>query len=154
MILLSEGVSDFSAAGKPVEPHAVILKRSRSVIYEVTAIKTFVGLDVSQKKTGICVIDHNGNKIRMANVDTHPGIIAVYLFSEGFDDSKVGLETGPLCVRLYHALKSFGLNIDCIHAHHFHATLSMQLNKTDQNDAFGIARGPFRMVQTSTCHKP
>lgn len=34
-------------------------------------MKTFVGLDVSQKKTSICVVDHNGNKIRMANVDTH-----------------------------------------------------------------------------------
>ena len=39
-------------------------------------MKTFVGLDVSQKKTSVCVIDHNGNKIRMANVDTHPGVIA------------------------------------------------------------------------------
>ncbi|WP_193168625.1 IS110 family transposase, partial [Klebsiella variicola] len=103
-------------------------------------MKTFVGLDVSQKKTSVCVIDHNGNKIRMANVDTHPGVIADYLFSEGFDKSKIGLETGPLCVWLYHSLKSFGLDIDCIHARHVHAALSMQLNKTDQNDAFGIAR--------------
>lgn len=29
-------------------------------------MKTFVGLDVSQNKTGGCMIDHNGNKIRMA----------------------------------------------------------------------------------------
>ncbi|HAT1612862.1 TPA: IS110 family transposase [Raoultella planticola] len=74
-------------------------------------MKTFVGLNVSQKKTSVCVIDHNGNKIRMANVDTHPGVNADYLFSEGFDKSKIGLETGPLCVWLYHSLKNFGLNI-------------------------------------------
>ncbi|WP_404652127.1 hypothetical protein [Raoultella terrigena] len=92
-------------------------------------MKTFVGLDVSQKKTSVCVIDHNGNKIRMANVDTHPGVIADYLFSEGFDKSKIGLETGPLCVWLYHSLKSIGLDIDCIHARHAHAALSMQLIK-------------------------
>lgn len=122
-------------------------------------MKTFVGLDVSQKKTSICVIDHNGNKIRMVNVDTHPGVIADYLFSEGFDKSKVGLETGPLCVWLYHSLKSFGLDIDCIHARHVHAALSMQLNKTDQNDAFGIARlvlsGWYKPVHVKSleCHQ-
>ncbi|WP_054633293.1 IS110 family transposase [Pantoea stewartii] len=103
-------------------------------------MKTFIRLDVSQKKTSICVIHHSGNKIRMANLDTHPDVIADYLFSEGFDNSKVGLETGSLCVWLYHSLKSLGLDIDCIHACHVHAALSMQLNKTDQNDAFGIAR--------------
>ncbi|MFC3393586.1 hypothetical protein [Brenneria rubrifaciens] len=39
---------------------------------------TFIGLDVSQKKTSICVIAHNGNKIRTVNVDKHPGVIADY----------------------------------------------------------------------------
>lgn len=34
-------------------------------------MKTLVGLDVSQKKTSAFVIDHNGNKTRMANVDAH-----------------------------------------------------------------------------------
>ncbi|MGE0969897.1 hypothetical protein ACQFN5_08270 [Klebsiella sp. WOUb02] len=43
-------------------------------------MKTFVGLDVSQKKTSVCVIDHNGNKIRMANVDTHPRLSLIISF--------------------------------------------------------------------------
>lgn len=98
-------------------------------------MKTFVGLDVSQKKTSVCVIDHEGNKVRMASVDTHTGVIADYLFSKDFDKSKIGPETGPLCVWLYYSLKSFGLDIDCIRARHTHAALSMQLNKTEQNDA-------------------
>ncbi|WP_421672857.1 hypothetical protein [Raoultella terrigena] len=51
-------------------------------------MKTLIGLDVSQKKTSVCVIDNNGNKIRMANVDTHPGVIADYLFSEGLISQK------------------------------------------------------------------
>jgi len=70
------------------------------VIFEVAAMKNFVGLNVSENKTSICVIDQNGNKIRMANVDTHPGVIADYLFSKGFDNSKMGLGAGPLCVWL------------------------------------------------------
>ena len=122
------------------QSHAVILMRSQSVISEVSVMKNFVGLDVSHKKTSVYVIGHNGNKIRMANVDTHPGVIADYLFSEGFDKSKIDLETGPLCVWLYHSLKGFGLDIDCIHARHIHAALSMQLNKTAQHDAFSITR--------------
>jgi len=91
-------------------------------------------------------------------VYTHPGVIADYLFSEGFDKSKVGLETGPLCVWLYHSLKSFGLGIDCVHARHVHSALSMQLNKTDQNDAFGIAQlvlsGWYKPVHVKSleCH--
>lgn len=52
-------------------------------------MKTIVGLDVSQKKISACVIDHSGNKIRMANLDTHPEVIADYLFSEGFNQSKI-----------------------------------------------------------------
>ncbi|WP_407340089.1 IS110 family transposase [Dickeya ananatis] len=122
-------------------------------------MKTFVGLDVSQKKTSICVIDPDGNKIRMVNVETHPAVIANYLFSEGFDKSKVALETGPLSVWLYHSLKSYGLDVDCIHARHVHAALSMQLNKTDPNDAFGIARlvlsGWYKPVHVKSleCHQ-
>lgn len=32
------------------------------------------------------------------------------------------------------------MDVDCIHARNVHAALSMQLNKTDHNDAFDIAR--------------
>lgn len=53
------------------------------MISEVIAMEPFVELDVSQKKTSICTIDQNGNKIRMVNVDTYPDIIANYLFYEG-----------------------------------------------------------------------
>lgn len=63
-------------------------------------MKTFVGLDVSQK-TSTCVTDHNSNTLSMANVETHPAVIADSLFSEGVDKSKVGMETEPLCVWLY-----------------------------------------------------
>lgn len=46
-------------------------------------MKTFVELDVSQKKMSACVIENDGNKIRMVNVDTHPDVIARYYYTVG-----------------------------------------------------------------------
>jgi transposase len=53
---------------------------------------------------------------------------------------RIALETGPLCVWHWHALRSAGLPIICIHARHAKAGLMMQLNKTDQGDAYGPER--------------
>src|SRR5690606_21689931 len=64
----------------------------------------------------------------------------------------------PLAVWLYRSLKNADVDVDCIHAQHVHAALSMQLNKTDQNDALGIARlvrsGWYRPthVKSLDCH--
>lgn len=51
------------------------------------------------------------------------------------------------------------MDVDCIHVRHVHAALSMQLNKTDQNDAFGIARlvlsGWYKPIHVKSleCHQ-
>ncbi|VVE58274.1 transposase [Pandoraea horticolens] len=50
------------------------------------------------------------------------------------------METGPLSVWFYHGLRQRGVPVDCIHARHVHAALATQLNKTDANDAHGIAQ--------------
>lgn len=112
-------------------------------------MKAFVGLDVSQKKTAICIVDAQGVKLCQASVNTCPEDIYEYLVSKGHVTGKIGMETGPLAVWLYHGLRSLGLDVDCIHARHVHAALSMQLNKTDQNDAFGIAK-----LVMSGCYRP
>ncbi|WP_439099854.1 IS110 family transposase [Bradyrhizobium yuanmingense] len=49
-------------------------------------------------------------------------------------------ETGPLAIWLWHGLRALDVPIDCIHARHVAAALSLQVNKTDVNDAFGIAQ--------------
>ena len=53
---------------------------------------------------------------------------------------KVAMETGPLAVWHWHELKAAGIPIVCIHARHAKAALSMQINKTDANDACGLAQ--------------
>lgn len=60
-------------------------------------------------------------------------------------------ETGPLSVWFYHALRAEGLPVICIDARHAKAALDMATNKTDANDADGLARlaevGFFREVR-------
>lgn len=64
------------------------------------------------------------------------------------------METGPLAVWLYQGLRQLGVPIDCIHARHVQAALATQLNKTDANDAYGIAQltrtGWYRPVEVKS----
>ena len=53
---------------------------------------------------------------------------------------RIGLETGPTSTWLWTELKRFGLPVICIDARHAKAVLKMQINKSDRNDAIGIAR--------------
>jgi transposase len=39
-----------------------------------------------------------------------------------------------------HELRNLGLEVVCLDAKHARAALEMQINKTDQNDAEGLAR--------------
>lgn len=52
---------------------------------------------------------------------------------------RVVFETGPLSVWFYHALTAEGLPAICIDARHAKAALDMAANKTDANDADGLA---------------
>jgi len=100
----------------------------------------FVGLDVSTKETAICVIDDAGERVWEGKSRTDPDAIATVLGRRAAGVEKVGIETGPLAVWLWHALAARGLPIVCLHARHAAAALKLQMNKTDRNDAFGLAR--------------
>jgi transposase len=53
---------------------------------------------------------------------------------------RIGLEAGQLSGWLYHELTAADLPVICIDARHAHATLSLKVNKTDTNDAQGLAQ--------------
>ena len=53
---------------------------------------------------------------------------------------RIGLEAGPLSQWLYSALVEAGLPVICVETRHMQAVLKAQINKTDRNDARGIAQ--------------
>ncbi len=100
----------------------------------------YVGLDVSLKQTSICVVDQTGSVVREGVVNSDPEAISVYVRSKAPDAVRIGLETGPTSTWLWTELKQLGLPVICIDARHAKAVLKMQINKSDRNDAIGIAR--------------
>jgi transposase len=100
----------------------------------------YVGLDVSQRETEICVIDGEGRRAWRGKCPSRPEAIAEVLRRHAPDATKVGMETGPLSIWLWHGLRALGVPIACIHARHIAAALCLQVNKTDANDAHGIAQ--------------
>jgi transposase len=101
---------------------------------------TYVGLDVSQKLTSVCVIDDTGRRLWQGSVAADATVLADTIRDRAPEPRKVAMETGPMAVWLYHAMRDLGLVVDCIHARHVHAALSVQINKTDSTDALGIAQ--------------
>jgi transposase len=73
---------------------------------------------------------------------------------ETFTIERIGLEAGPLSQWLYSGLAEAELPIICVETRHMKAALSAQLNKSDRNDARGIAHmmriGLYRPVHVKT----
>src|SRR5260370_24754337 len=67
---------------------------------------------------------------------------------------RIGLEAGPLSQWLFSALAEAGLPVVCVETRHMRAVLKAQINKTDRNDARGIAQmmrvGLYRPVHLKT----
>ncbi len=114
-------------------------------------MKTYVGLDVSQKVTVICVVDDAGEVTWEGTCESNPASILTTLTRRAPKSDLIAFETGPLAVWHWHALKNAGLPVVCLHARHVHAAIALQVNKTDRNDAFAIAQvarsGWFRPVE-------
>ncbi|MGH7096437.1 MAG: IS110 family transposase [Stellaceae bacterium] len=100
----------------------------------------YVGLDVSLKTTAICVVDEQGRRLWRGVCATDPGAISAWVLKHAGADAKVGVETGSMTPWLVHGLRSAGLDVACLDARHVKAALQMWLNKTDENDAEGLAQ--------------
>ena len=114
----------------------------------------FVGLDASKKMTSVCVMDGDGNLVKETTVETDPAVIVAYLRGERRRYRRIGLESTGFAPWLYEGLAKAGLPIICIEARHAHGVLKARLNKTDRNDARGIAElmrvGIYKAVHVKT----
>jgi len=100
----------------------------------------YVGLDVSLKLTSICIVDRTGKVEREGVVASDPEAIATFIKLHAPHVVRIGLETGATSTWLWTELNKVGLPVICIDARHARAVLRMQINKSDRNDAAGIAR--------------
>src|SRR5260370_1360718 len=131
-------------------PHEAASKHQR----RSAAMQHYVGLDVSVKETSVCIVDKAGKWIREVKVATKPAAILAVLTEEALAIERIGLEAGPLSQWLYGALAEAGLPVICVETRHMKAALSAQINKSDRNDARGIAQmmrvGLYRRVHVKT----
>jgi transposase len=122
-------------------------------------MEVYVGLDVSLKETSICVVDGSGKIVSEGTVLSEPLALAEFLRAQAGSAKRIGLETGPTTTWLWHELRALGLPVICIDARHAKAALSLQINKSDRNDAVGLARimqcGWYKEVQVKSlpCHE-
>src|SRR6201998_1657259 len=114
----------------------------------------FAGLDVSVKETSVCIVNDTGKIVREVKVASEPEALLAVLNNPAYPFKRIGLEAGPLSQWLYSALAEAGLPVVCVETRHMEAVLKAQVNKTDRNDARGIAQmmrvGVYRVVHVKT----
>jgi transposase len=113
-------------------------------------VEQYIGLDVSLKDTSISV-RQEGQRIWRGTCPSDPKLLAEVIRQRAPEARRVVFETGPLAVWFYHALTAEGIPAICIDARHAKAALNMAPNKTDANDADGLAHlaevGFYRQVR-------
>jgi transposase len=112
------------------------------------------GLDVSVKATSVCIVDDTGKVVQEVKVRSEPEALLAVLTNPAYHFRRIGLEAGPLSQWLFSALAEAELRLVCVETRHMQAVLKAQINKTDRNDARGIAQmmrvGFYRPVHVKT----
>jgi len=100
----------------------------------------YVGLDAGKRSTSICILDNEGVMIAEGEVPTEPAAIMAFLRGRGFRYRRIGIEATGISAWIYEGLARAGMPIILIETRHAHGVLkARRLNKTDRNDARGIA---------------
>jgi transposase len=111
-------------------------------------------LDISVKDTSVCIVDDTGKIVREVKVASEPDALLPVLANPAYHFKRIGLEAGPLSQWLFSALAQVGLPVICVETRHMRAVLKAQINKTDRNDARGMAQmmraGLYRPVHVKT----
>ena len=115
---------------------------------------SYVAFDVSLRSTNVQVVDEAGKALWRGKCATEPDVLAAVVRQRAPDAVRVGLETGFLSTWLCHELAEAGLPVVCMDARQARAVLSVRPNKTDANDAEGLAQllrtGFYREVRVKS----
>jgi transposase len=98
----------------------------------------YIGLDVSLKDTFVSVRE-DGRRTWRGKCPSDPKLLADVIRKRAPDAARVVFETGPLSTWYYHELTAAGIPAICIDARQAKKGLDMARNKTDANDADGLA---------------
>ena len=93
-------------------------------------MKQYVGLDVSQKETSVCVVNDAGHSIFEGKAKSDPGALTELLRIRAPNAARIGFETGAMASWLWHELRRVDLPVVCIDARHAHAALSVRIVKS------------------------
>ena len=114
----------------------------------------FAGLDVSLETISICIVNTDGDILLERKIEAEPAAIVAVLKHFGHPLKRIGLEAGPTSSWLHSELRGIGYPAICLECRHVKAGLSAMRNKTDRNDARGIAQlvrlGWFRQVHVKS----
>ena len=100
----------------------------------------YTGLDVSLRSVSVCIIDDTGAVRHEAKVAAEVDQVTACLRAFSQDIAIVGFEAGTLTQYLTYGLQAAGFEVVCMEARQVAAALSAMRNKTDRNDARGIAQ--------------
>lgn len=100
----------------------------------------YAALDVSLRSVAVCIIDEAG-KVRLERtVPSEVPDLVRCLHEFGEPIGQVGFEAGALTQPLTYGLVEAGYDVVCMEARQVAAALAAMRNKTDRNDARGIAQ--------------
>ena len=102
-------------------------------------MEVYVGLDVSLKRTEVCVVDGDGRMLWRGVADTHPEMIAAALERWRERIVRVGLETGSTTPWLARGLVALELPVVVMDARRAAEALKARPVKTDRADARALA---------------
>ena len=100
----------------------------------------YAALDVGLRTVALCIIDEAGAVKLERSLPVEVEDIVTCLRSFGDEITSVGLEAGTLSQWLRYGLRAGGFNPVVLEARHVQAALAAMRNKTDRNDARGIAQ--------------
>ena len=100
----------------------------------------FAGLDVSLEWTTMCVVDTEGGVVQEAKVLSEPAVLAAFFARLEVGVTRICLKAGPLSQWFHNGLAEAGLPVVCAEMRQLKGVLSATVNKSNRDDARGIAQ--------------